>query len=200
MTIAEGRDTHNNSVIGSNLSLLFPVINFCWSVTFADRNVFDTKQSSIAMKEKLTSPTVDIAHPMATATVGTSSHRSKGKPARSTVPTVKRQVVEPIISKNATEANPNAMLFKPMEMDAAKAIGETMNTNSTSEGCGITPPGRARSATRQTRPQLTKCSTVRNFGNLKAHSTKTHFTTNFMVERAMRYDMMLNTTRHPRWP
>mmetsp|Transcript_113372 Transcript_113372/g.315327 ORF Transcript_113372/g.315327 Transcript_113372/m.315327 type:complete len:291 (-) Transcript_113372:90-962(-) len=200
----DGTETHIKRVQGSNLSRLSPVMSFCWKVALVDRAALARKTRSIPGTLALTSPSAEIAQPMATARQGMRSHLLKGRPMKMTMPTVQMHVVEPKISVNATEEKPSAMLSAPTETEVAREIGRIMARNSADVGTAMgAEPSCARLLRRtsaQTRPLQRKWKPVTNFGNLKAYSTKTHFTVSFIVARAIRYTMTLMTTPAPRCP
>mmetsp|Transcript_85678 Transcript_85678/g.247395 ORF Transcript_85678/g.247395 Transcript_85678/m.247395 type:complete len:247 (+) Transcript_85678:440-1180(+) len=201
IAITEGTEIHISNVHGSNLSLVSPVINFCCKATFKARKAFDEKHNIMPNAEKFTSPTVESPQPMATAHVGRSNHLSKSMPIKTTIATVKRHVVAPIISVKATVEKPSAMLFVAMEIEAAIAIGVIMKQNSDHVGTAIATPVLERPRkliNKQTMPPLTKWRIVTNLGNLNAYVTKTYFTASFMVESAVKYPITPITTLQPR--
>mmetsp|Transcript_65119 Transcript_65119/g.187381 ORF Transcript_65119/g.187381 Transcript_65119/m.187381 type:complete len:292 (+) Transcript_65119:349-1224(+) len=203
MMPTEGSETHISNVHGSNFSFVPPVINFCWRATFVDRKALAARQRINPSAEKLISPTVDTAQPITTAMVGTTNHISNGIPNITTNATVNKLVVDPTISVNATEEKPRAMLSQAMEQDAVIAIGTIMHRNSDTVGTRMGVPccdrAFSNTATQIKLPQM-KCNMVTNLGNLKAYSTKTHFTVSFIVESDIKYTMTLATTFQPRPP
>merc|ERR1711933_87743 len=126
--------------MGSNFSLVSPVISFCCITALSPRKKTDMRRSARPMLEKYISPVTEIAQPMTTTPIGARRERGKDIPKAQVRKADITGLDDATTSEKAAETKTNAEFSEAIEKPNVLAIGRMPPKNSPFVGTGMDFP------------------------------------------------------------